>query len=87
MLRYCGVTEERIEVFEEKFDQRFGEDATISPVNISAPRQVVVSTPECTVKVDASSADLVEARVIDGVKYILIRADNGVTVNGIEVEI
>ena len=87
MLRYCGVTEEKIEAFEERFDESFGDGATLSPVNISAARQVVVSTPECTVRISADSADLVETRIIDGAKYILIRADNGVTVNGVEVEI
>ena len=87
MLRYCGVTEEKIEAFEEKFDERFGEDATIPPSNISSPKQITVSTPEVTVKVSADSADMVEARIIDGTKYILIRADNGVTVNGVEIEI
>ena len=87
MLRYCGVTEEKIEVFEEKFDERFGENATIPPRNISAGKQVVVSTPEVTVRVKSEFADMVEARIIDGTKYILIRADNGATVNGIEIEI
>ena len=87
MLRYCGVTEEKIEAFEEKFDERFGENATIPPTNISAGKQIVVNTPEVTVKVTAECADMVETRIIDGAKYILIRADNGVTVNGIEVEI
>ena len=87
MLRYCGVTEEKIEAFEGRFDERFGDGATLSPVNISSARQVVVSTPECTVRISADSADLLETRIIDGAKYILIRADNGVTVNGVEVEI
>lgn len=87
MLRYCGVTEEKIEAFEQKFDERFGQNATIPPTNISVGKQIVVSTPEVTVKVSAECADVVETRIIDGAKYILIRADNGVTVNGIDVEI
>ena len=87
MLRYCGVTEEKIEAFEESFDERFGENATIPPSNISVPRQMTVSTPEVTLKVSADCADMIETRVIDGTKYLLIRADNGVTVNGIEIEI
>ena len=87
MLRYCGIAEEKIEAFEEKFDECFGENAAIPPSNISTPRQITVKTPEVTVKVIADSADMVETRIIDGVKYILIRADNGVEVNGIEVKI
>jgi hypothetical protein len=87
MLRYCGVSEEKVEAFEEKFDERFGEDATIPPSNISTPRQITVKTPEVTVKVSAECADMVETRIIDGTKYLLIRADGGVEVNGVEIKI
>ena len=31
--------------------------------------------------------DLVDTRVIDGVKYVLVRADGGVEVNGIDIKI
>ena len=87
MLRYCGVAEEKVEAFEEKFDERFGNDATVYPTNISAGKQVVISTPEATVKVKAEFEDIVETRIIDGTKYILVRADGPVAVNGIEIEI
>ncbi len=87
MLRYCGIDEEKIEVFEEKFDESFGKNAEISPSNIAAEKQMQVTTPEVSIKVNAECADMVEARVIDGTKYILIRADNGATVNGIKVQI
>ena len=39
------------------------------------------------IKVNPERSDLVETRVIDGVKYIMIRADSGVEVNGLNVEI
>ena len=87
MLRYCGVSEEKIEAFEQSFDERFGADATIPPSNISAPKKITLTAPQVTVKVDADNADLVETRIIDGTKYILIRADGGVEVNGIEIQI
>ena len=87
MLRYCGVAEEKVEAFEEKFDERFGNDATLPPTNISAGKQVIITTPEATVKVKAEFADVVETRIIDGTKYILVRADGEVCVNGIEIEI
>lgn len=87
MLRYCGVTEEKIEAFEEKFDERFGSDATLPPTNISSGKQVIINTPEATVKVKAEFADVLETRIIDGIKYILIRADGKISVNGIEIGI
>lgn len=87
MLRYGGVSEEKIEAFEKGFDESFGENAEIPPKNISSTKQLRVETPEVSVKVNAGFSEVVETRVIDGVKYILIRADNEITVNGVKVNI
>ena len=43
--------------------------------------------PDVTIQVNPERGDLVETRVIDGVRYILIRAEEGVEVNGVEVKI
>lgn len=87
MLRYCGVDEEKIESFEKSFDEKFGESAEISPKNIADAKHISIKTPDVTIKVNAGCGDLVEARVIDGVKYILVRAEDGVELNGINIEI
>jgi flavodoxin len=87
MLRYCGISEEKITAFEEEFDKSFGENAEISPTNLSGTKQLQIETPEATVKVNAGCSGIVQSRIIDGVKYILIRADNDVTVNGVSVKI
>jgi hypothetical protein len=85
MLRYCGVDEEKVEAFENKFDECFGDDAHIPTSNISASKKLEVVTPDVSIRVDVASSDIVEARIIDGTKYILIRADNGAVVNGVNV--
>ena len=85
MLRYCGVDEEKVEAFEEKFDECFGKNASVHVTNIKANKKLEIKTPDASVKIETGSTDVVEARVIDGVKYILIRADNGAEVNGINV--
>jgi hypothetical protein len=87
MLRYCGVPEDKVEAFEKGFDESFGENAEIPPSNLSGTKQLQIETPEVTVKVNAGCSELVQSRIIDGVKYILIRADNDVTVNGINIKI
>ena len=46
-----------------------------------------VRTPDVVIQVNPERSDLVETRVIDGFKYILIRADEGVTVNGVNIAI
>ena len=87
MLRYCGVPEERVTVFEEKYEESFGEKAAIPPKNLVESNRVQVKTPEVTIQVSAENSELVETRVIDGVRYILIRADHEVAINGVNIQI
>ena len=87
MLRFCGVSEEKVEEFEKSFDQCFGENAEVSPKNLSNTKQLQIETPDVTVKVNAGRTGAVETRIIDGIKYRLIRADEDVTVNGVSINI
>lgn len=83
----CGVSEEKVEDFKKRCDEEYGSLAPILPRNIVEPRKLDIKTPDVTVKVNPERGDLVETRVIDGVKYILIRADGDVTVNGVYIDI
>ena len=87
MLGFCGVPEENIEQFEEKFDKEFGQNASLSPRNIVDTKKFELKTPDVVIKVNPARTDLVETRIIDGVRYVLVRADSGVEVNGIDVKI
>lgn len=87
VLQACGVSEERRTAFEDKFDANFGEESTLNPANLVDARQFQLRTPDVVVKVNPERSDLVETRVIDGVKYILIRADGGVELNGVNISI
>ena len=46
-----------------------------------------LSTPDVTVKVDPEHRDLVSTQVINNVKYVMIRVNGNVEVNGINIEI
>ncbi len=87
MLRYSGVSDERVERFEQKYDEAFGKDTAINPKNIADVKAITVKTDGASVRVAAESASAVETRIIDGVKYILIRADGEVEVNGVPIHI
>ena len=87
MLRYCGVSEEKVTAFEEKYEEEFGKDAEIHPKNVCAGNRMEVKTPDVTIHVPADKADLLETRIIDGVRYILVRADEDVEVNGVNIRI
>ena len=87
ILESCGVPEERVSAFEEKFDAEFGAASAPSAQNIVDARKFEVRTPDVVIQVNPERSDLIETRVIDGFKYILIRADDGVAVNGVNINI
>ena len=87
VLHECGVSSEHMERFEEQYDRQFGPEADLPPRNIVDSRQLEVKTPDVTIKVNPERSDLVETRVIDGARYILIRAEEGVEVNGVQIHI
>lgn len=86
MLRYCSVDEDKIEKFESEFEEVFGKNAELPTSNISCGKKFEVKTPEVNIKIDSDAADVIETRIIEGTKYILIRADNGAVVNGVNVK-
>lgn len=80
-----GVTEERVAAFSERYDEAFGADTALSPRNLVEPK-TEVRMPEVRIQISAERSDLVETRVIDGVRYVLIRVEDGVEVNGVPVQ-
>ena len=82
-----GVSETSVAAFDDHFDLKFGADASISPKNIVDTKQIAVKTPDVTISVAAGCGDLLETRIIDGAKYILIRAEDGVELNGVAIQI
>lgn len=87
VLTSCGVSEEHAGFFDQRFDAAFGEDAALSPGNIVDGRQFEIKTPDVTIRVSPDRSDLIETRVINGTRYILICADEGVEVNGVPIRI
>lgn len=87
VLKSSGVSEEKIKAFDQSFDETFGELADLSPKNLVDTNKFHLNTPDVKIQVAPEKRDLVEARILGGVKYILIRAEEGVEVNGISVEI
>ncbi|MGN1094971.1 MAG: DUF4317 family protein, partial [Eubacteriales bacterium] len=83
----CGVNEKHISDFEAKYDEAFGENTELSPQNIIDKSRFELRTCDALVKIDPERSDVVETRIIDGTKYILIRADGGVEVNGVNIKI
>ena len=87
VLRSCGVDARRADAFERQYAESFGEDTSLTPRNVVDTKHIEITTPDVVIKVNAERSDLVETRIIDGKKYILIRADDGVEVSGVGIHI
>ena len=87
MLRECGIEEERVEAFQDYCGQRLGENAALDPANLIDSKRFQIKAGEITITVKPELSGQVEARVLDGRKYILIPAGDGVEVNGLPVEL
>ena len=87
VLTSCGVSEEHLSKFSVDYDEDFGFEADLHPKNIIDNKHFELKTPDVVIKVDPARSDLIETRVIGGVKYILICADEEVEVNGVSISI
>lgn len=87
MLQECGVSDEHVAAFEERYDEEFGPAMDLSAQNIVNVKQFELRTPDVMIRVNPERSDLVQTRTIDGSRYILIRADEGVEVNGVNISI
>ena len=87
ILHSSGVNDERIAAFQGQCEEQFGGSVVLNPENIIDSRKFEIKTADATVAIDPERSYLVETRVIEGRKYILIPADEGAEVNGMAAEI
>lgn len=87
VLESQGVSQERVAQFGVEYDETFGFEAELHPKNVIDQRHFQVKTPDVTIQVRPECSHLVQTRVIDGVRYIMITADESVEVNGVDVTI
>ena len=84
-LATSGVSEKGLAKFSIDYDETFGFEAEIHPKNVIDNRKFEVKTPDVSIKVNPERSDLIETRIIGGVKYLLICADENVEVNGVPI--
>ena len=82
-----GVPDNKLENFENKFATAVGEKENILLDNVAGEKSITVSTPDITIKVNPERLDLIETGIIDGRTCLVIPADCGVVLNGLEVKL
>ena len=83
----AGIAGDAAESFKEKIDESFGKGAALTPKNIINTKQYELRTPDVVIKVNPERRDLVTTEIINGQKYILIKAQEGVELNGIAINV
>lgn len=83
LMRKSGFKEEHLDMVEEKFEKEAGENATLRVDSLREKKNIEVKSPEMQIKVKTDSADLLEIRVIDGRKCLVIPMNSDIEVNGI----
>lgn len=81
----CGVEEEKLETFDEQFEMAAGEKATLMASNLTNTRRFEIKTPDVVIHVEPDRAELVETRIIDGRRCLVIPMEDNVEINGIRV--
>ena len=85
ILRDSGVADEWIADFQARWTEQFGEGAVLDPENIIDSKRFEVRTADAAVTLEPERSYLLETRVIDGRRYLLLPADEQVEVNGMAV--
>ena len=86
ILRDCGTAEEQISVFVNRCGESFGRDAALDPANLIESRRFEVKAADISISVPPEQSYQVETRTIEGKRYILIPAGEGIEVNGMPVD-
>lgn len=86
ILEDAGVSPEKMETFEEAYDNAVeGEDTPLLVTNVSDVKKLSIETPNVVIRVKPDRADLVMPRIIDGRECLIIAVDDHVEVNGVNV--
>ena len=87
LLEDCGVNEEKLEMFDHQYEAAAGESASLMAANLTNTRRMEIKTPDVVIHVNPERADLVETRVIDGRKCLVIPMEGEVVVNGVHINL
>ena len=81
-----GLDDDSMEAFDQCYDDTVGPETELMLDNIYSSRSFEVKTPDVTVKVNPDRTDLVETKLIDGRRCLVIDLQGSAEVNGVTVK-
>lgn len=85
LLEKSGVEPEKLEHFDKVYEDAAGESTTILVPAITGSGKFAVKTPDVEIRVNPDRLDLVETRLIEGRRCLVIAVEDNVEVNGMPV--
>lgn len=86
LLEKSGVEPERLEHFDQVYEDTAGKDTAILVPAITGNGKFAVKTPDVEIKVNPERLDLVETRFLEGRRFLVIAVEDNVKVNGMSVK-
>ncbi len=81
-----GVEAEQLVEFDQNYDKMAGENVALQAANVINTRVFEVKTPDVVIKVNPERTELVQTKLVDGRRCIVIEITDQVEVNGIAVK-
>lgn len=86
LLEESDVPNEKLEAFDEQYEEIAGEESSFVASNVVNSRRFEIKTPDVVVQVSPEKTHLVETREIEGKRCLVISLEDEVEVNGVPVK-
>ena len=87
LLEKSGVSNEKLDKVEQVFEDVAGERRRLMASNVASTRKFTIEMPDVWIKISPDRTDLVQTKIIDDRKCIVIPINDHVEVNGLELEL
>lgn len=81
-----GVPDDKLSEFDTKFEEIAGENISLLAANVASPKVFEVKASDVVLKVPSERSDLVETKMVDGRRCLVIAIAEEVEVNGLQVK-
>ncbi|MDO5423522.1 MAG: DUF4317 domain-containing protein [Eubacteriales bacterium] len=85
LLVQSGADQEKLTDFDAQYEACAGTDAPLMVSNVTNTRKFEIKTPDIVITVNPERADLIETKMIEGRRCLVIPVDDHVQLNGISV--
>jgi len=82
----CGVKEDKLQEFDTNYEKITGDNGSFIATNMINTKSFEVKTPDVVIKVNPERTDLVETKLVDGRRCLVIEISDQVEINGILVK-